>query len=172
MLRSDGSLALGDLNRCRVMKIRSWSLRGRDEVGTLKSSRDGVGTVAAVERCPFRVHTSRGKWRAPEEHRGDFLDEKIDVFSLGLVLWSLLTRRAPFASLSDAQAAAIVAAGGRPSLGLLDCRGELRAIACAAVRACWAQNPTARPRSSDVVEMFQKALRSAEVPSNKVLDAI
>lgn len=49
-----------------------------------------------VERCWYCGHRSRGHWRAPEEPVKRPLNEKLDVFSLGLTIWALFANDVPF----------------------------------------------------------------------------
>merc|ERR1711892_55729 len=41
-------------------------------------------------------HRSRGHWRAPEEPVKRPLNEKLDVFSMGLTIWALFSNDVPF----------------------------------------------------------------------------
>ena len=49
-----------------------------------------------IERCWYCGHRSRGHWRAPEEPVKRPLNEKLDIFSLGLTIWALYSNEVPF----------------------------------------------------------------------------
>jgi len=49
-----------------------------------------------IERCWYCGHRSRGHWRAPEEPVKRPLNEKLDIFSLGLTIWALYSNQVPF----------------------------------------------------------------------------
>eukprot|EP00639_Heterosigma_akashiwo_P021062 CAMPEP_0206413962 /NCGR_PEP_ID=MMETSP0294-20121207/35050_1 /ASSEMBLY_ACC=CAM_ASM_000327 /TAXON_ID=39354 /ORGANISM="Heterosigma akashiwo, Strain CCMP2393" /LENGTH=384 /DNA_ID=CAMNT_0053875699 /DNA_START=323 /DNA_END=1478 /DNA_ORIENTATION=+ len=71
---------------------------------------DGFG-----KPCKFSYEHNFGRWRSPEEYMGRALDEKIDIYSLGLCLWALLSRMEPYGEFEDDEDAAhFVAQGGRP----------------------------------------------------------
>ncbi len=42
-----------------------------------------------------RIGKANGVWRAPEEYSLEWLDEKIDIYSLGIVFWVMMTRQLP-----------------------------------------------------------------------------
>jgi serine/threonine protein kinase len=54
------------------------------------------------------------QWRAPEEYFDDPLDEKIDIFSLGNNLYSILTGLSPFYTLKSKEAVEKVKRGEKP----------------------------------------------------------
>lgn len=49
-----------------------------------------------VEKCWYCGHRSRGHWRAPEEPKKRPLNEKLDIFSMGLTIWALYSNDIPF----------------------------------------------------------------------------
>jgi serine/threonine protein kinase len=67
----DGSLKLNDFNRAEIMLFNE-----KDQ-----------------EYCRYRNDPGQGDWRAPEEYFDYPLSEKIDVWSLGNNMYSLLTGR-------------------------------------------------------------------------------
>jgi serine/threonine protein kinase len=53
---------------------------------------DGSGEESADEvpmKCPFKVQGAGGRYRSPEEYRHLWLNEKVDVFSLGYILYEV-----------------------------------------------------------------------------------
>jgi serine/threonine protein kinase len=53
------------------------------------------------EYCGYYEGRANGELRAPEEYMEELLDEKIDVFSFGNVLYTLLTRRESYDMMDD-----------------------------------------------------------------------
>lgn len=135
LVRTDGTVALNDLNRARIIKY--------NRLG---------------EKCGFRISVSIGKWRSPEEHRGGPLSHKIDIFSMGLVFWSVLSGHLPFARLSNSQARQAILAGGRPPLS--QCRSPLTSVICRIIRSCWASDPSKRPEASVVRRQIKTAMNN------------
>jgi len=103
-------------------------------------------------------------WMAPEVLSGSLnYNEKVDVYSFGMVLWELICRRVPFdgSGLEDPIRVAIaVSAGSRPDLRKVpvDCPLELRRT----MEQCWFHEPTAR-LSFDVILERLKVLQ--DLPS-------
>jgi Protein kinase domain len=69
-----GIVKINDFNRCRFMA---------------KSNVTG-------RPCKFRIPSAPGKSRAPEEYNFEDLDEKLDVYSVANILYSILTQREPW----------------------------------------------------------------------------
>ena len=68
-------------------------------------------------------------------------DQKVDVYSFGIVLWELITGMLPFANMTAVQAAfAVVNKGVRPAIPQ-DCLPTLGEI----MTRCWDPNPDVLP---------------------------
>ena len=92
-------------------------------------------------------YVGTAQWMAPEILRSSpFYDEKVDVYSFGVMLWEMLTLQEPYAGMSqDRMVMAIIEHGLRPSLA--GC-GPPRV--CELIQRCWAENPNDRPSFSQV----------------------
>lgn len=83
------------------------------------------------------------------QHRA--YNQKVDVYSFGIVLWELITGMLPFATMSPVQAAfAVVNKGIRPIVPS-DCIPTLRDI----ITSCWDTNPDVRPSFTEVIKMLE-----------------
>lgn len=136
LVRRAGVAALNDLNRCVVLT---------------HDRHTGAS-------CRFHSGAARGRWRAPEEYKGAWLDRSIDVYSLGLVLASLVTGQQPFPMLTDLEARRAVRQGGRPMLLPAHCNTTLRAQICLLARESWAFHPGRRPKAADVRDRLARYL--------------
>ena len=78
-------------------------------------------------------------------------NQKVDVYSFGIVLWELITGTLPFPNMTAVQAAfAVVNKGVRPAIphDLLPALGVI-------MTRCWDANPDVRPPFTDVVRMLE-----------------
>jgi len=93
----DGHIKINDFNRCRFV-----------------AHKNTTRAAADAELCPFRIPTSPGKWRSPEEYANQELTEKIDMFSLANVLHGILAGQDPWEGWSSAEVRKTVQKGTRP----------------------------------------------------------
>jgi serine/threonine-protein kinase len=113
--------------------------------------------------------TIKGKlaYMAPEQARGEAVDARADVFSLGVVLWELCTGRRLFARDSEAATIAAVLSGepiSPPSAWNEEVPPELDAVALAALE----RDPGRRtPTAEELAQALGRVLlRAAEGPED------
>lgn len=92
----NGTLKLNDFNRARFITF--------DE-------RNG-------KACAFRVGMNPGKYRSPEEYAYEDETEKIDVYAIGNVFYSLLTESWPYHELPEEEAQDRIRKGEHPDLSM------------------------------------------------------
>jgi len=83
------------------------------------------------------------RWLAPEILRGGYYWLPSDVFSLGIILWELLTRQSPYDEFEEAIEVVLeemIVYGARPTIPR-GCHRELVGV----MQACWANHPNSRP---------------------------
>ncbi|XP_069169167.1 mitogen-activated protein kinase kinase kinase 7 isoform X4 [Procambarus clarkii] len=104
-------------------------------------------------------------WMAPEVFEGKLYTEKCDVYSWGIILWEVMTRRVPFADLGLAvRIMWAVHQKQRPPL-VTGCPKLLENL----MKRCWDHNQARRPRMEEVVEkitVITRFLKGADEPIN------
>jgi len=94
-------------------------------------------------------------WMAPEVLDGNCYDEKVDVYSYGICLYELATRRIPYdgSGLEPVSIAVAVSKGRRPDMMLVagGCPEELRYT----MQCCWAHSPSGRPGFDTILETLK-----------------
>lgn len=100
-------------------------------------------------------------YMSPEQCRGDAIDHRTDVYSLGLTGWFLLTGRPAFASPS--LGAVLDDQIHKPLPALSTARGDLPPTADAVLRRLCAKDPAARPQSMREVVRLLESIRPRAV---------
>lgn len=96
---------------------------------------------------------------APEIVLGRPYDYRIDIFSFGMILWSLTTRQWPFADETGRVTESAMALrfarnpDARPSIG-----PEVDLTLAEIIRSCWATDPNGRPSMQEICEELQDLL--------------
>ncbi|XP_076466494.1 mitogen-activated protein kinase kinase kinase 7-like isoform X2 [Babylonia areolata] len=105
--------------------------------------------------CDIQTHMTNNKgsaaWMAPEVFEGCNYSEKCDVFSWGIILWEVLTRRKPFDEIGGPAFRIMWAVhnGTRPPL----IQGLPKTLELLMTK-CWSGNPAERPSMSEVVRIM------------------
>eukprot|EP00904_Undaria_pinnatifida_P002246 jgi/Undpi1/12021/HiC_scaffold_4.g01720.m1 len=145
MLDQSGTLKINDLNMC-------WF-----------TSLDSEGNS-----CLRQARASRpGPWRSPENISGEGLTEKLDVYSLAMVFYSMLAGKAPFEGEEHAQQK--IMTGIPPEINPSWHPGFLEIM-----QDMWRRDPSQRPPARQVVERLE-ALNSGmgrheEINAQPLLD--
>jgi serine/threonine protein kinase len=99
LVTADGRVKLNDFNRCRFVAN-----------GQLRVGKNSTIMVP----CPFHIADAPGKSRAPEEYNYEELNEKLDVYSAGNILYQILTGTDPHEELTGLEAQQYVKDGYAP----------------------------------------------------------
>ena len=115
----------------------------------------------------FRNSANLGKWRSPEEYSYEDENEKIDVWSLGLVLFFLLTGEEPFQELLDMDAlmTLVKQQGKYPHFrtkSRLRSKHPFDVAMLKAMAICFIKDPDERANAQQVKEVFGKVLYPPE----------
>ncbi|XP_059052627.1 mitogen-activated protein kinase kinase kinase 7 [Achroia grisella] len=105
----------------------------------------------AVDKATY-MSNNKGSaaWMAPEVFEGSSYTEKCDVFSWGIILWEVLSRRKPFEEGGSAYRIMwAVHTGQRPNL-IEGCPKPIEQL----MTQCWHKVPAERPSMAQVVEMM------------------
>jgi len=107
------------------------------------------------------AETGTYRYMAPEVIRHESYSSNADVYSFGILLWQLITREVPFATMTPIQAAFSVAEGLRPDIP--DATPfRLREI----IVSCWNHDAQIRPSFTYVAMALADYARMAFSPAN------
>ena len=89
------------------------------------------------------------EYMAPEQIRGDAVDQRADLYALGVLLYEMLTGQVPYAS--DAAVTVLFQHLKGESRRVSDLRAEIPEAVEAMVRHAMALDPADRPQSADAL---------------------
>ena len=96
------------------------------------------------------------QWMAPEVISGFKYTEKADVFSYGIILWELATRKPPYYGVDGTEVSQkVVKEDLRPQIS----RDEESSIPSSfneLMRDCWARNPVERPQFDEIISRLEE----------------
>jgi serine/threonine protein kinase len=88
--------------------------------------------------------------------RGEKYSEKADVYSFGIIMWQVVTRREPFAGRNFMGVSLDVLEGKRPQVPS-ECDKPLKKL----MKRCWHATASKRPSMDDVAAFFDGQLGDA-----------
>ncbi|XP_067239860.1 mitogen-activated protein kinase kinase kinase 7 isoform X4 [Chanodichthys erythropterus] len=122
------------------------------------------GTVLKIcdfgTACDIQTHMTNNKgsaaWMAPEVFEGNNYSEKCDVFSWGIILWEVITRRKPFDEIGGPAFRIMWAVhrGTRPPL-IKNLPKPIESL----MTRCWSKDPSQRPSMEEIVKIMSHLMR-------------
>jgi serine/threonine protein kinase len=169
LVSTTGTIKLNDFNRCRFLPLRDDTSNGT----TTNDTTNNATTDELIHICPIRIPSAPGIARSPEEYSSQALTEKIDVFSLGNVLFSILTNGlVPFGEQGSNRIKAAIRHGQKPDIppdvlkrGSSSSSRHQHAAASLAVlvHLCFTQDPSQRIAADDLVRELQSLIDTTTI---------
>ncbi|KAH9497522.1 Actin-2, variant 6 [Dermatophagoides farinae] len=136
-------------NKCRTLKICDFG-------------------TAREKQTTMSINLGTPRWMAPEVFRSKKYTEKCDVFSWGIILWEVLSRKAPFQNFDNNYATLwAIQNGTRPPM-MRDCPEILRRL----ITDCWDYDHSKRPSMEKVVIIMEKILSLCPNEANDEINPI
>jgi len=124
-----------------------------------------VGEKQHTERT---AETGTYRYMAPEVMLHHTYSFPADVFSFGLVMWCLLSRKVPFEEMTPLQTAmAVSRTNARPKMP-----ANAPAAVASLIRACWDKDPAARPTFDGIIVALQTTRAALSKKEKAALDPV
>jgi serine/threonine protein kinase len=100
------------------------------------------------------------QFRAPEEYEFEEESEKVDIFSMGNIFYSILSGDSPFEGEKESKAQKKVINGKRPKIPDEVLKSDDIAINAilSVTRKCWEQSPSDRPTAAEVRDQLKNVI--------------
>lgn len=149
--------------------------------GALRAKISDFGTAIINDETQSTEKVGTVRWMAPEVVTNNNYTFASDVYSLGWVLWEIITRESPYPRVPDDQVIEQIRQGNREEIPT-DVLQELEKCPLEEIiHSCWEINPTKRQTSPEISEtltswysFFQKQplFTSLSNKSSRILDEI
>jgi serine/threonine protein kinase len=145
-VHSNGRYKLNDFNRCRFI---TWNEKEN-------------------RQCGFYVGNNPGNFRSPEEYNYEMETEKIDIYSMGNVFYSILTEKWPYEDDKSRDAQEAVKQGKRPNISSRLQNSDDPAVKAIlkAITMSWRHDPEERATALEVKEFLRQELKKLNLDSN------
>ncbi len=118
-----------------------------DENWNVKVADFGFARIKEENATMTRCGTP--SWTAPEVIRGEKYGEAADIYSFGIIMWEVLTRKQPYAGRNFMGVTLDVLEGRRPQIPS-DCPVEFKKL----MKKCWHGQAEKRPKMEDILQLF------------------
>ena len=147
------------ITRDGLVKLLDFGLAKQDP---FRSTLQTGSPTGARETEPGTILGTVG-YMSPEQVRGEPADHRTDIFSLGCVLYEMLTRRRPFGGETPAETLAAILRDQPSELAVAD--RHIPARVDAVVRRCLEKNPDHRFQSArDLAFALREILNDSQTP--------
>jgi len=121
------------------------------------------------EICTYEVGNNPGSFRSPEEYEYVPQTEKVDVYSFGNVLYSVLTGGYPFEKEKSKKAQKRIQAGERPKIpiSIRDSTDPFDQTMLKAIEMCWIQDPKKRASARQIQQFITSELQRLGVKEDQ-----
>jgi serine/threonine protein kinase len=164
----DGEYQLNDFNRAKLL---TWSRKKNLTNPFYFDVNNGIVSLCNVLKrfCCFEsaVHSSvlfgRPQWRSPEEHNFKSETEKIDIWSMGAVLYFVLTGKYPYSAYSSEDTEKFIKQRRPPRIPRYkrESKDFVDRAVVKAINMCMKGKPQDRATAREVANYLEWALRNA-----------
>ena len=121
-------------------------------------------------KCGFKVQKNGGLWRSPEEYAYDPETEKVDVYSLGNVLFFMLLREEPWKGHTSKMIYKQVQSGQRPKIPeeVESSTEVFDRYMIQAMKKAWINDPYDRPSAFEIAQILHQGLQEYEAGAKQI----
>jgi len=158
-----GIIKIGDFGLSKSLPIHSMeeSRAGGGGGGGAGGEEEGGGEGGHTHTDSYRLTGGTGSYRymAPEVFRHEPYNNKVDVYSFGMIMYQLIEGVVPFCGTKPVQAAYNAAKSGvRPTWKILNLLPKSAHVLRTVIEHCWAEDPGRRPSFEQIVDALENII--------------
>ena len=119
-----------------------------------QSSTSTTTTISADPSGIVVVEDLLANWMAPEVIRNRKFQQASDIFSLGTVLWEIVSQQLPFENMTQIEIRRLLLSGYRHPIP--EC--ERNTVLSDLIKNCWEDDPSLRPTALEIVRVLERTI--------------